>query len=920
MRPFGCPVAIINTIDHLSKFNGKADKGFFNGYSLNSKAFRVFNSRTRIVEENLHIRFSVSTPNVVGSKPDWLFDIDALTRTMNYEPISSHNDGSKPLSDDGKKVDKDLRKENECNDQEKKDNDNSTNNVNTVNIAGTNKVNAFGENISIKHQFDLNMHALEDVCTFDFSRDDEDDGAIADINNLDTTIQVSPNPTIRIHKDHPLIKSKMDRGYAGRAFRIQVTRSLDFSGFTKWKRAIGSKCVFRNKKDKKEIIIRNKARLVAQGYTQEEGIDFDEVFAPVARIEAIMLFDLKIQTFLIECTRLKKHCMDYITPGAWYETLSTYLLDNGFQRGKIDKTLFIKRHKDEFYGRTYILLRITSEAKEDGTFISQYKYIAKILKKFGFIEVKTASTPMETQKPLLKDEDGEEVDVHMYTSMIGSLMYLTSSRPDITFIVRSCARYQVNPKVSHLHAVKRIFRYLKCQPKLGLWYPKDYSFDLVAYTDSDYAKASLDRKSTTGGCQFLRCRLISWHCKKQIVVANSIIEVEYVAASSCCGQVLWIHNQLLDYRKPTRKDTRVPQPSGPTESVVDEAIHKELGDKLVRAATTASSLEAEKENESFGDEEILGEDASKQRRRIDAIDADEDITLVSVQDDADKEMFDMDSLDGDEVFVAWQNENVVKEVVDAAQISIAATTVTISTEEITLVQELEALKTSKPRVKWIVFQKPAKIDADHQLAERFQAQEQEDLSNAENYTLFQQLLERRRKNFAAKRAEEKRNKPPIKAQQRKIICTYLKNMEGYKLKDLKLKEFDFIQDMFDRAFKRVNTFENFRTELVEGKEKRAGEELSMQIYMLVEKKYPLTPPTFLMMLEKKLIIDYEEAQQQACEAQEPSSQQRKPHADLTAQLLYLSDEAILSPNLLLPRRPSRIGHIFDPFNSLIRQH
>ncbi|GJU90478.1 hypothetical protein Tco_1302901 [Tanacetum coccineum] len=153
---------------------------------------------------------------------------------------------------------------------------------------------------------------------------------------------------------------------------------------------------------------------------------------------------------------------------------------------------------------------------------------------------------METQKPLLKDEDGEEVDVHMYRSMIGSLMYLTSSRPDIMFAVCAYARCQVNPKVSHLHAVKRIFRCLKGQPKLGLWYPKYSPFDLVAYTDSDYAGASLDRKSTTGGCQFLRSRLISWQCKKQTVVVNSTTEAEYVAASHC-GQVLWIQNQLLDY-------------------------------------------------------------------------------------------------------------------------------------------------------------------------------------------------------------------------------------------------------------------------------------------------------------------------------------------------------------------------------------
>ncbi|GJU29368.1 uncharacterized mitochondrial protein-like protein [Tanacetum coccineum] len=275
--------------------------------------------------------------------------------------------------------------------------------------------------------------------------------------------------------------------------------------------------------------------------------------------------------------------MEYIlTPRAWYETLSTYLLDNGFQRGKIDKTLFIRRNKDDivlvqvyvdditfgstkkslciefekmmhkkfqmsFMGELTFFLGLQVKQNKDGIFISQDKYVTEILKKFSFTDVKTASTPMETQKPLLKDEDGKEVDVYMYRSMIGSLMYLTSSRPNIMFAVCAYARYQVNPKVSHLHAVKRVFRYLKGQPKLGLWYPKYSPFYLVAYTDSDDAGASLDRKLTTGGCQFLGCRLISWQCKKQTVVANSITKAEYVVVSSRCGQVLWIQNQLLDY-------------------------------------------------------------------------------------------------------------------------------------------------------------------------------------------------------------------------------------------------------------------------------------------------------------------------------------------------------------------------------------
>ncbi|GJQ91386.1 putative ribonuclease H-like domain-containing protein [Tanacetum coccineum] len=265
MRPFGCPVTILNTIDHLGKFDGKADEGFFIGYSLNSKAFRVFNSRTRIVEENLHIRFSESTPNVVGSGPDWLFDIDALTRTMNYElivadPKSSHNDGSKPSSDDGKKVDEDPRKESEYNDQEKEDNVNITN---YVNVADTNEVNVVGGKTSIELLFDPNMPVLKDYSIFDFSRDNEDDGAEANMNNLDTIIQVSPIPTTRIHKDHPLEQVIGDLQSATQTRKM--SKNLE-----------GNPWVL-NKMDERRILIRYKARWVAQGITQREGIGFDEV-------------------------------------------------------------------------------------------------------------------------------------------------------------------------------------------------------------------------------------------------------------------------------------------------------------------------------------------------------------------------------------------------------------------------------------------------------------------------------------------------------------------------------------------------------------------------------------------------------------------------------------------------------------------
>ncbi|GJS15050.1 putative ribonuclease H-like domain-containing protein [Tanacetum coccineum] len=238
----------------------------------------------------------------------------------------------------------------------------------------------------------------------------------------------------------------------------------------------------------------------------KEGIDYDEVFAPVARVEAIRKF-LAFASFM---------------------NFPMYQMDV--------KSSFL-----------YGTIKEESRAESGGIFISQDKYVGEILKKFGFSSVRTASTPMEIGISLTKDEDGEDVDVHLYRSMIGSLMYLTSFRPDIMFLVCACSRFQVQPKVSYLNAVKRIFRYLKGQPKLGLWYPKDSPLTLEAFLDSDYAGASLDKKFTTAGCQFLGLRLISWLCKKQTMAANSTTEAEYIDASHCCGQVLWIQNQMLDY-------------------------------------------------------------------------------------------------------------------------------------------------------------------------------------------------------------------------------------------------------------------------------------------------------------------------------------------------------------------------------------
>ncbi|GJU62291.1 putative ribonuclease H-like domain-containing protein [Tanacetum coccineum] len=365
-------------------------------------------------------------------------------------------------------------------------------------------------------------------------------------------MSVSPIPTTRIHKDHPKAQIIGEvEAFAGRASPVQATECLDTGGLTSWKEghwieAIRLFLAYASYMDFTVYQMDVKSAFL-YGTIEEEVY----VSQPLGFVDP----EFPNKVYKVDKALYGLHQ----APRAWYETLSTYLLENGFRRGTIDKTLFIKKIKndillvqvyvddiifgstkkslstrvDEFeqimhnkfqmssMGELTFFLGLQVKQKEDRIFISQDKYVGEIVKKFGFSSIRTTSTPMETNKSLTKDKDGEDVDVHLYRSMIGSLMYLTSSRPDIMFSVCACLRFQVQPKVSHLNAVKRIFRYLK--------------------------GASLDGKSTTGGCQFLGSRLIYWQCKKQTVVANSTTEAEYIAASHCCGQVLWIQNQMLDY-------------------------------------------------------------------------------------------------------------------------------------------------------------------------------------------------------------------------------------------------------------------------------------------------------------------------------------------------------------------------------------
>nr|GEU58384.1 copia protein [Tanacetum cinerariifolium] len=304
------------------------------------------------------------------------------------------------------------------------------------------------------------------------------------------------------------------------------------------------------------------SRLVVRGYRQEEGIDFEESFAPVARMEAIRIFlayaahksftvfQMDVKTAFLHGTlkedvyvcqpegfidadhpshvfKLKKALYGLKqAPRAWYDELSLFLLQNHFFKGTIDLTLFIRRFDNN------ILVSI---------------YVLEILKKYGMESCDSVGTPMEIRYKLDLYQNGTLVDATKYRSMIGALMYLTSSRPDIVHATCLCARYQAKPTEKHLKEVKRIFRYLRRTVNTGLWYTKDFGFELTGFLDADYAGCKDTFKSTSGGAQFLGEKLVSWSSKKQDYTVLSTAKAEYVSLSACCAQVLWMRTQLTDY-------------------------------------------------------------------------------------------------------------------------------------------------------------------------------------------------------------------------------------------------------------------------------------------------------------------------------------------------------------------------------------
>ncbi|GJU29409.1 retrovirus-related pol polyprotein from transposon TNT 1-94 [Tanacetum coccineum] len=957
--------------------------------------------------------YSLGLKNIVpkgGSRPNWLFDIDALTKSMNYKPVvagnqyngnagtkiadlpfsqslkSSQNDRSKPSSDDEKKVDEDPRKDSESIEQEKDDNVNSTNNVN---VASTNEVNVVGGKTSIELLDDPNMPALEDIVYLD---DDEDVGAEAKGYIQEEGIDYD-------EKDERLVA----QGYT-------QEEGIDY-----------------DEKDE---------RLVAQGYTQEEGIDYNEVFAPVVRIEAIRLFlayasfkdfvlyqmDVKsaflygkIEEEVYVCQPLGFEDLDFHdrvykvekalyglhqTPRAWYETLLTYLLDNRFQRGKMDKTLFIRRDKgdillvqvyvdDIIFGSTKnslctefekmmhkkfqmssmgeltFFLELQVKQKEDGGLLSVRQVCAEVLKKRNLVltVVRCMLTYGKIKKFLLKDED---VNAARHNLLL--LLKVNDARHNLLLLLKvNAARHKLTAAVESTDCLPNatIFEELtRMGAKTTTW--NEFSSTMASliiclatnqkFNFSKYIFESMVKNLENVSSKFLMYpRFVQVFLKKQLegmsnhkriyvtpshtkkifgnmrrvgkgfsgretpLFPTMMVQAQEEMGEGSANPTDPHHTPTIiqpstsqpqkkqKHRKPNRKDTEVPQPSGPIENVEDEVVYEEMDDNLERATTTATSLDAEQDRgninktqskatlnepsslgtslgsgprhqetigdtiaqtgfesvsklsndpllargidlektktsqaqeitslkrkrlekkggskthglkrlynvglsrrvESSEDKGLSEEDASKQGRIVD-IDADAGINLVSTHFDADTDMFGVHDLVGDEVVVETE---------------VASKDANLSVDEVTLAQALVALKSAKPKADKVMLQGPeqgtittttaativttastrpkakgldnvqAMIDVDYQMAQQMQAEEQEELSIKEKSKLFVQLLEARKKHFAATRAQEKRNKAPTKAQKRNTMSTYLKNMAVYKNNQLKNKSFDDI--------------------------------------------------------------------------------------------------------------------------------
>ncbi|KAJ9565735.1 hypothetical protein OSB04_001701 [Centaurea solstitialis] len=681
-KVFGCKCFVLNETENRGKFGPKSDELVFVGYSETSIAYRVLNRQTRIVTESINVHFdpitelsseisSSSVTNVgvnadsssqgpSGSSEssnasylDFLFQsvYDDFSNTSTSSTGSALDSLSLPSSSNSELS---SSTQNEPDLSESVDTQSSDNSSSAIPDSPLTSTQATSDVQDIP-----SASSDETPVTIPSDISSEPSTSVpVDIIEPSSVNDQTPLPhTVKWTRSHPIeliigdptstvktrVASANECNFSVFLTDTEPTRVSDalqdsdwvtamqeelnqFSALKVWrlvqrpqdKSIIDTKWLFKNKKDEHGTIVRNKARLVAKGYRQQEGIDYDQTFAPVARLEAIRMFlayaaykDFTVFQMDVKTAFLYGYLKEevYVTqpegfvdpdhpdyvyildkalyglkqaPRAWYEELSTYLLSKGFKKGSVDSTLFIMKEGDHIVviqvyvddiifgstskdlckkfetimtqefkmsmmGEINFFLGLQVKQFTDGIFINQSKYIFDLLKKYDMSSCNSIGTPMATGNKIGPDHEGKDVDLRTYRGMVGSLMYLTASRPDIMFATCVCARYQAKPKESHLAAVKRIFRYLKGTPYYGLWYPKGLGFELQAYSDADYGGCNMDRKSTSGHIQLLGNKLVYWASKKQQCVSTSTAESEYVAAASCCSQVLWMQTQLRDY-------------------------------------------------------------------------------------------------------------------------------------------------------------------------------------------------------------------------------------------------------------------------------------------------------------------------------------------------------------------------------------
>ncbi|KAH9780087.1 Integrase catalytic domain-containing protein [Citrus sinensis] len=534
-KVFGCKCFVLNTKDNLGKFDPKSDVGIFLGYSNSSKTYRVYNKRTLVVEESMHVTFDESNPSSTEKVV-----VDDNAEEEQQEEASNDNQEDAPHGIQEEHHEEPNVEQNE------------------------------GTSQTLPKEWRYVSSHPKDVILGDPSRGITTRSSLRNTCEHNAFIsQIEPKSFEDAENDESWIMAMQEE-----LNQFERNNVWELVPKPEHQSIIGTKWVFRNKMDESGVVVRNKARLVAQGYNQEEGIAFDKTFAPVARLESIrmllayachkdfILYQMDVKSaflngYILEEVYVKQppgfenkkfpnHVYKLLkalyglkqAPRAWYDRLKNFLLENDFSMGKADTTLFVKHNNqgilivqiyvdDIIFGSTNELLckefsscmskefemsmmrelkyflGLQIKQNEEGIFINQAKYVKDLLKRFGIDDSKTKNTPMSTTTKLDKDEKGKEVDIKMYRGMIGSLLYLTASRPDIMFSVCLSARFQSCPKESHLLAVKRIFRYLSGTIDIGLWYPRGTHIDLTCFSDADFAGYKVDRKSTSGTCYIL---------------------------------------------------------------------------------------------------------------------------------------------------------------------------------------------------------------------------------------------------------------------------------------------------------------------------------------------------------------------------------------------------------------------------------